>query len=260
MENILRGDWQINPDTRLSVRWVYNHDDQQFAYGTTTASWNWPLTVSDRKNGPGSIPTLSLTKNFGPTWVNAFILGAGRGGVTSAPSDDRATRASAGINTPLLYPDANKSALIPSLTFGGIASIPTPVNTSVFGTFDQRFSIWHVMDNLTKVSGKHVFKLGIYYQSASNASNSQTHVESDIDFTANGSNPLNTGNPFANALPGVYNSYTQASTKPNQDYFYHDISWYAQDTWKISRRLTLDLGVRFSWFQPVYNRAVDASY
>jgi outer membrane receptor protein involved in Fe transport len=58
----------------------------------------------------------------------------------------------------------------------------------------------------------------------------------------------------------VYNSYTQASTKPHQDYIYHDVSWYAQDTWKIHRRLTLDLGVRFSWYQPVYNRAGDGSF
>src|SRR5882724_331317 len=133
-ENILRGDYQINSNARLSVRWVYNRDDQQFAYGTTTASSNWPLTITDRKNGPGSIPTISLTNNFGPTWINEFIFGAGRGGVTIAPKDDKATRASAGVNTPLLYPDANPSNLIPSLLFGGIASVPTIANTSVFGT------------------------------------------------------------------------------------------------------------------------------
>jgi len=258
-ENILRGDWQINPSARLSVRWVYNHDDQQFAYGTTTASWNWPLTITDRKNGPGSIPTISLTNNFSSTLINEFIFGAGRGGVTIAPSDNKATRDATSINTPLLYPSANSSNLIPSLTFGGIASATTAL-TSVFGTFDQRFSIWHVMDNLTKVQGKHVFKFGFYYQSASNASNSQTHVESDLDFTNSASNPLNTGNPFANALLGVYTGYRQDSAKPLGDYIYHEVSGYAQDTWKIHPRLTLDLGVRLSWYQPVYNRAGDGAF
>ena len=253
-ENILRGDYQITPSARLSVRWVYNRDDQQFAYGTTTASWNFPLTITDRKNGPGSIPTISLTNNITPTLINEFIFGAGRGGVTIAPKDDKATRSVTGINTPLLYPDANASGLIPSLNFGGIPS-STTANTSVFGVFDQRFAIWHAMDNVTKVKGNHVFKFGFYYQSASNASNSQTHVEGDIDFTNSASNPLNTGNPFANALLGVYTSYRQDSAKPLGDYIYHDISWYAQDTWKIHPRLTLDLGMRFSWYQPVYNRA-----
>ncbi len=258
-ENILRGDWQINSTSRLSVRWVYNRDDQQFAYGTTTASWNWPLTITDRKNGPGSIPTLSLSTNFTPTLINEFIFGAGRGGVTIAPSDNKATRTVTGINTPLLYPDANASGLIPSLNFGGIPSATT-ANTSVFGVFDQRFSIWHVMDNVTKVKGNHVFKFGFYYQSASNASNSQTHVESDLDFTNVASNPLNSGDPFANALLGVYTSYRQDNAKPYADYFYHDISWYVQDSWKVHPRLTLDLGIRFSWYQPVYNRVGDGAF
>ena len=120
-ETILRGDWIINNSTRLSVRWVYNHDDQQFAYGTTTASWNWPLTITDRKNGPGSVPSISLTNNFGPTWVNELVFGVGRGGVTIAPEGDAATRAASGIDTPLLYPGANTANYIPSLTFNGIA-------------------------------------------------------------------------------------------------------------------------------------------
>ena len=271
-ETILRGDWQIDSNTRLSLRWVYNYDDQQFAYGTTTASWNWPLTVTERRNGPGNIPTMSLTRNFGPTLVNEFIFGAGRGGVTIAPVDNRATRAASGINTPLLYPSANESGLIPSVLFNGIASVPASstsitnggnlgtAQTSVFGTFDQQFVIWNIMDNLTKVAGKHVLKFGFYYQSALNASNSQNTVESNIDFSASGSNPLNTGNPFSNALLGVYNSYTQASAKTHQNYLYHDVSWYAQDTWKVHRRLTLDLGMRFSWYQPVYNSGGPESF
>jgi hypothetical protein len=258
-ENILRGDYQINSNERLSVRWVYNRDDQQFAYGTTTASWNFPLTITDRKNGPGSVPTISLTSNLAPTVINEFIFGAGRGGVTIAPAGDKATRTVSGIDTPLLYPGANTSNLIPSLNFGGIPS-STTANTSVFGSFDQRFSIWHAMDNLTKVHGNHVFKFGFYYQSASNASNSQTHVESDLDFTNTASNPLNTGDPFANALLGVYTSYRQDNAKPYADYTYHDVSWYLQDTWKVRPGLTVDYGIRFSWYQPVYNRAGDGAF
>jgi len=259
-ETIMRGDYQINSDTRLSVRWVHNFDNQQFAYGTTTASWNWPLTKTDRMNGPGNIQTLSLTRNFGATWVNEFIFGVGLGGVTIAPEGDAATRAASGINTPLLYPNANTSGLIPSLTFGGIASVPTVVNTSVFGTFDQNFRIYQATNNLSKVWRNHLFKIGVYFQSAANASNSQNTVESNIDFSASSTNPLNTGNPFANALLGVYNSYSQQSAKIYASYLYRELSFYLQDTWKIRPRLTLDLGMRFSWYQPVHNAAGPEAY
>ena len=260
METILRGDWTINDNTRLSVRWVYNHDDQQFAYGTTTASWNWPLAITDRKNGPGSVPSISLTKNFGPTTVNEFVFGIGRGGVTIAPEGNAMTRATTGINTPQLYSNADPSGYIPSISFGSIASASATPNTSLFGPFEQRFLIWQVTDSVTKVKGSHVFKLGFYFQSASNASNSQAHVQGDIDFSNATANPLNTGYGFSNALLGVYNTYTQWSKKVYQNYLYHDVSWYAQDTWKVSRHLTLDLGIRFSWFQPVYDTGGDAAY
>src|SRR6185295_7452332 len=135
-ENILRMDYQINTSTRLSGRWVYNYDDQQFAYGTTTASWNWPLTVTDRKNGPGNVLSFTLTHNFSTTLINEFTYGNGRGGVTIAPSDDRATRSVTGINTPLLYPNANEPNLIPTIIMGTVANANALGNTSVFGTFD----------------------------------------------------------------------------------------------------------------------------
>ena len=116
------------------------------------------------------------------------------------------------------------------------------------------------IDNLTKLAGKHTLKAGLYYQRASNASNSQTNVQSNIDFTSTGSNPLNTGYPFANALLGVYTSYTQASSKPEASYFYYDLSGYLQDTWKPNARTTLDLGVRLSHFDPYYNDTGDGAY
>src|SRR6185436_16068094 len=187
------------------------------------------------------------THNFSPTLTNEFVYGAGRGGVTIAPADDKATRSATGVSTPMLYPDANITGV-------------TAVNTSVFGPFDQRFVINNFIDNLTKVSGQHTFKFGVYYQRASNKSNSQTNVEANIDFSASATNPLNSGYPFANALLGVYSSYTQASAKPVASYYYYDLSGYAQDTWKVNPRLTLDLGFRLSHYEPYYNSIGDGAY
>jgi hypothetical protein len=258
-ETIMRGDYQINSNNRLSVRWIHNYDDQQFAYGTTTASWNWPLTKTDRMNGPGNVQTISLTQTISPTIVNEIIFGVGLGGVTIAPEGTAASRTTSGINTPLLYPNANTSGLIPSLTFGGITGA-TAASTSVFGTFVQNFSIYQFTDNLSKVQGKHQFKIGYYFQRAANNSNSQNTVESSIDFSSVATNSLNTGDPFANALLGVYNSYSQQSAKVYSSYAYTELTGYAQDTWRVTPRLTLDLGIRLSWYQPVYNAAGPEAY
>jgi Carboxypeptidase regulatory-like domain/TonB-dependent Receptor Plug Domain len=259
-ETIIRMDWQANSSTRISGRWVHNTDQQLFNLGTTTATWNFPLTITARDNGPGNTLSFTVTKNFGATLINEFTYGAGRGGVTIAPVDDKPTRSATGINTPLLYPSANTPNLIPSLNYGTVANSAATFNTSVFGTFVQQFVINNFIDNVTKVKGNHTFKFGVYYQRASNASNSQNHVQSDIDFTSNTNNPFNTGYAFANAALGVYNGYTQASSKILQSYFYSDLSFYFQDNWKIHRRLTLDVGMRFSHYAPYVNRIGSESF
>ena len=66
-EDILRVDYQITDNTRLSGRFIRNSDEQRFSYGTTTASFNWPLTFTARRNGPGYTYGFTLTHSFSPT-------------------------------------------------------------------------------------------------------------------------------------------------------------------------------------------------
>ena len=259
-EDIVRVDWQPSNQTRLSGRFIYNKDEQRFAYGTTTAAWDWPLTTTARKNGPGKTLSLTLTHNFSSTLVNEFVFAAGRGGVNIGPTDDKYTRAATGINVPLLYGNANAGDAMPTLIFGGIAA-QTFAQTNFNGTpFSQTFAINNFMDNLTKVRGKHTFKAGIYYQRANNQRTSFGPVQTNLDFSNNAANALNTGHPYANALLGIYTSYTQASVKLNNNFFYQDLSGYLQDTWKVGSRLTLDLGVRFSHYQPIYDKEGQLSF
>jgi hypothetical protein len=37
------------------------------------------------------------------------------------------------------------------------------------------------------------------------------------------------------------------------------VEWYAQDSWRVTRRFTLDFGMRFYWIQPQYDRALQTS-
>ena len=53
---------------------------------------------------------------------------------------------------------------------------------------------------------------------------------------------------------GVFNNYQEATARPDIGIIIKSFEWFAQDNWKISRRLTLELGMRFSYNPPQYER------
>jgi len=63
-------------------------------------------------------------------------------------------------------------------------------------------------------------------------------------------NPLELNYAFANAALGVFNSYTEATSRPVSDIRSQGIEWSLQDNWRATKKLTFDFGVRFYWFQP----------
>ena len=72
--------------------------------------------------------------------------------------------------------------------------------------------------------------------------------------------PLDSGDPFANALLGVFTSYTQASQKVATNSVYNTVEGYIQDTWRVTPTLTLDYGLRFSYLGPVHDLSQQEEY
>jgi hypothetical protein len=57
----------------------------------------------------------------------------------------------------------------------------------------------------------------------------------------------------------VYQTFDQSSAYINGRYRYWNIEEFVQDSWKITPRLTLDYGLRGSWYQPQYDSSQQAS-
>ena len=73
-------------------------------------------------------------------------------------------------------------------------------------------------------------------------------VTSTSESTTN--NPLDSGNPYSNAMLGVFQSYTEATNPTKPAATAVNIDWFVQDSWKVTRRLTLELGLRVAYFTP----------
>ena len=75
----------------------------------------------------------------------------------------------------------------------------------------------------------------------------------NLDFSRNTVNPLDTNYAYTNAVLGVFNTYQEASVRPIQHWRQKSVEWFVQDSWKTTRRLTLEFGIRFCWLSPMWD-------
>ena len=58
------------------------------------------------------------------------------------------------------------------------------------------------------------------------------------------------GDEFADILQEHFRSYQQGNAVLRGFYRFTTLEWYAQDSWKVTRNLTLEYGARWSWLRP----------
>lgn len=165
-----------------------------------------------------------------------------------------ALRSTYGITLGQFNPEINPYNFVPEMSFGGIPSPPnlaidrrTPIDAG-----DSRF---HFSDNLSWVRGSHTTKFGVYVERNWTSEGSRgTSFMGSFDFGRDVNNPGDTNWAFSNALIGNFRQYAEANSRTRGLGYNTLIEWFAQDTWKVTRRLTLNYGVRFSWFTPWFLR------
>jgi hypothetical protein len=158
------------------------------------------------------------------------------------------------INVPLLYPDANISGVIPNFNFSGIPGPSGTQFTSFAGTpYANRNPVWNYIDNITKVTGRHTIKGGIYYEYAIKTENAFKPYNATIDFGRDPNNPGDTNWAFSNALLGNYLNYQQINKDPLPSYPYKNFEFYGQDTWKVTSKLTINYGLRIAFIKPFHD-------
>ncbi len=260
-EDILRVDLNLNDMTRFSAHFINNYDERKMPYGLPFSAWPTPLSTGGWSQ-PGKNFAFTLTRILSPSIANDLTVSHQALRVTSAPIDDLLSRQSTGISTPLLFPEVLRMDAAPTLSFGGVSNLNSPYLTTGY-PFYQSMPITNVADNLTVVWRTHSIKAGLYFHMAAETTTktSNASTQSAIDFSTNAANPLDTGHTFSNALLGIYNNYSQSGTWVEPTMSYRNVEWYLQDTWRLHRKFTLDMGIRFvhapaadddRWSRPFY--------
>ena len=221
---------------------------------------NFPITPMIYDH-PGYVLTLNATGMFNATTSNEILFDIGHHPVTVLPQDEsKITRAGTGIELPTLYKPYQD--WIPQFTFGGTRISSSP-NTNTGGGAWTPFSTYNttieLADNFSKLVGPHFLKMGAFMQRSRKNQSAFAVTGGNYSFGDSSSNPYDTGFGFANAVIGAFSQFQQAQQYLMGQYRYTNAEFYIQDTWKASKRLTLDLGVRAYYIQPQYDQGHSTS-
>jgi hypothetical protein len=106
---------------------------------------------------------------------------------------------------------------------------------------------YQIVDNYTWTKGAHNVKFGMDFQTTLDWTNQLFNGSGGYAYT----NVLSFAKDFSDNTTGVknYTSFTQAFGNPIKQLRTTDVNFYAQDTWKLSRKLTFSYGLRYekSW-------------
>ncbi|HWC19040.1 MAG TPA: carboxypeptidase regulatory-like domain-containing protein [Terriglobales bacterium] len=215
-------------------------------------------------NTPARNAALGLTWTASPTLVNEFTAGYAdwrerSGFVNSSDLAKYQRGSSTGVNLGQFSPSLNPLNLIPNMTFGGggtsasagfgISNGPE-VNFYTRFPFNNNTGTWEYTDGLTKVWNRHTSKFGVYWQNGRYVQHPiGGQFNGTFSFNVTPANATDAGYAYANALLGNYNSYSEANRTVYAPKW-KILEWYVQDNWKLTPRLTLDYGLRFSYDFP----------
>lgn len=196
---------------------------------------------------------LSETHMFRTSLVNEFRLGYNR--INSHRYQFNFNKDVSGIVGFPGVPFTNINGGLPQLTFGD-GSAPTLGSPTFLPSVEVQ-NTYVLSDNLTWVKGKHTLKFGTeirreeftIFQPASPRGNESFGTT----FSDNPANPGTGGSGLASFLLGL-SSGGGINNLHNVDYFRPLYSFYGQDDWKLTPKLTLNLGLRYELFTTVKER------
>jgi hypothetical protein len=267
-EQLLRVDYNINDKWRLNGTWANLAQDivtSDYCPAGYSMCSNFPVGTPWIYNHPGHIFTTNLATAINNKTINEFIFDIGTHPVQVLPQDpSKITVAGTGINLDVLskVQVPNGGYWIPNFTFNGgpISNSPTLGNGGGSWTpYDGYNTTIEVADNFSRMQGTHYLKFGFFVQRSRKNQPAYTWPSGNYNFGYSSTNPLDTGNGFANALLGVFQSYGQASAYVQGQYRYTNAEFYVRDSWRLTRRLTLNLGVRAYYNQPQYDQGTNTA-
>ena len=194
----------------------------------------------------------SYQRTFSSTLINELRIGDTRRAVRRTAAQ-LSTSASSALNLPGIPSTAKFPNTLPTFLIGGYQQLGSPSNTAT----DFSTSVTEIADTLTWLKGRHTIKVGadlrwerlnVLQPPSPTGSFTFSNLFSDLPGTPN------TGTPFASFLLGQVQQFSidlQQEEIRNRAHFQE---YFVQDDWRLSNRVTVNAGVRYTLELPIHGR------
>ena len=234
-EDVVRVDHYFNEKYHLLGSWI--HDAMSQTIIPTQWSGDSYSTVGDVFANPSWAAVINLTQTLSPTLLNETALNVNGNTISVTPTGIYAQPA--GWNAGSLFTGNNALNRLPQIGFSG-----GPINTTytaIYWPWHNSFLDYQIRDDLTKVLGRNTIKVGFSYMRMDKNQQLQADTEGDYSFGGGSF----TQNSYLNLLTGFASSYDQLQAQRTDHYINNTYSFYGNDDWRATPRLTLNLGFRY---------------
>ncbi|HMO81554.1 MAG TPA: TonB-dependent receptor [Pyrinomonadaceae bacterium] len=137
---------------------------------------------------------------------------------------------------PSIYPRETSAVSLQLSTGASGVSSANLTQGNALGTRQRQFNI---VENLSVVAGSHILKLGADFRRLKPGSDTR---QVSVNYV---------WNTVASRASGIPTSISLQAFQPVTDFFVDNFSLFAQDTWKVTPRLTLTFGLRWELNPPL---------
>jgi hypothetical protein len=248
-EELVRIDHSFSDTERIFFHYI--HDSWNTI--TPTSLWSGDSFPTEQTNfvGPGTSFTLHTASNVSPTLLNEFTFAYTADHIFLTPAGDWQRPSSMNMST--LF-DNGYDGKLPGFSINNGSPYGGGFTADVGGNapWNNANPTYTFRDQIAKIWGSHNVYIGAYVSLAQKNEDGGSEVAGFLNFS--NTSPVSTGNAWADFLVGQIANYSQVNQQLK--YYYRDKVFepYVQDDWHVSKKLTLNLGLRMSGFGAYTNR------
>ena len=244
-----RVDWNLSPQNQAFLSYSYSNEVQYYPPPLGPIIDSGTYTTDGENNFLTQTTTLSETHIFNQTLYNEFRIGYNYGKFALLQ----------------VNPNQNTSA---QLGFGGIPFNSTGLGGLPLGTFSgsgisgfgpptfsparKGMDVLNVLDNLTKTKGNHSVRFGFYLSNARMPILVSSYTRGSYTYNGYFTSIPGKGNTGFAVTDFLADQMETAELGSDQkfDLSRLNLGGYVEDNWHVTQNLTLNLGIRYDYFQP----------